>query len=420
MSVQILDGALSRNISVVGHTDLVGKSDCVQIMVDRGFAYVGNIFSHGFSVVDVREPRNPRPVSFVPSMHGKCWSGHLQAHGDLLLVANEYDPFLLNTSLDENTYYGSSAEEFAARSASAYGGMTIFDISTPGGPRQVGELPIDGLGVHRLWYVGGDYAYVSALVSGYSDCIFMIVDIRDPANPREVSRWWLPGMWSAGGESPGWQAGDRYACHHPIVANDVAYVSWRDGGLTLLDVSDASNPRLIAHRNWHPPFGGGTHTALPLTDRVPKPRPYVVVLDEAVLDNCADGTKYTWMVDVREPSNPVTVSTFPTPSEQDYCNAGGHFGPHNLHENRPGAFQSSELIFATYQNAGVRVFDISDAYRPAEVGYFVPPARFENWMDPRPDRPRVVHSMDVYVDPEGLMYVSDLNGGLAILQWEGN
>jgi hypothetical protein len=25
-------------------------------------------------------------------------------------------------------------------------------------------------------------------------------------------------------------------------------------------------------------------------------------------------------------------------------------GPHNLHENRPGSFVSSELIFATYQN----------------------------------------------------------------------
>jgi hypothetical protein len=26
-------------------------------------------------------------------------------------------------------------------------------------------------------------------------------------------------------------------------------------------------------------------------------------------------------------------------------------GPHNLHENRPGSFVSSELIFAIYQNA---------------------------------------------------------------------
>ena len=61
---------------------------------------------------------------------------------------------------------------------------------------------------------------------------------------------------------------------------DTAYGSWRDGGLTLLDVKDRTQPKLISHRNWSPPFGGGTHTALPLPDR-----DLLVVLDEAVLDN---------------------------------------------------------------------------------------------------------------------------------------
>lgn len=58
--------------------------------------------------------------------------------------------------------------------------------------------------------------------------------------------------------------------------------------------------RLLAHRNWHPPFGGGTHTAVPLTDRVPAPKDYVIVADEAIADNCADQVKYVWVVDVRD------------------------------------------------------------------------------------------------------------------------
>ena len=53
---------------------------------------------------------------------------------------------------------------------------------------------------------------------------------------------------------------------------------------------------------------------------------------------------------------------------------GGHFGPHNIYENRPDGFVSSETIFATYQNAGVRVFDIRDQYRPEEIAAFVPAA----------------------------------------------
>ena len=71
-------------------------------------------------------------------------------------------------------------------------------------------------------------------------------------------------------------------------------------------------------------------------------------------------------------SNPISISTFPPPSDKDYLGVGGHFGPHNVYENRPGCFVSSELIFATYQNAGLRVYDIRDQFRPKEVGAFVP------------------------------------------------
>ena len=149
---------------------------------------------------------------------------------------------------------------------------------------------------------------------------------------------------------------------------DTAYGAWRDAGLVMIDVANRAQPKLITHRNWSPPFGGGTHNCLPLPDR-----DLLVVLDEAVLDHQEDGLKLIWMFDIREPENPVSIATFPTPAEADYVRKGGHFGPHNIHENRPGSFVSSELIFATYQNAGVRVFDIRDQYHPVEVGALVPP-----------------------------------------------
>jgi hypothetical protein len=122
---------------------------------------------------------------------------------------------------------------------------------------------------------------------------------------------------------------------------------------------------------------------------------------------------------VREPTNPVTVATFPTPSEEDYCAKGGHFGPHNLHENRPGSFQSSETIFTTYQNAGVRVFDITNQFQPVEIAHYVPPAP-ERMYDTRPNRPRVIQSCDVFVDRNALLYVTDYNAGLYILEYRGS
>lgn len=111
--------------------------------------------------------------------------------------------------------------------------------------------------------------------------------------------------------------------------------------LELMDVTGRSAPRLLVHRNWSPPFGGGTHNCLPLSDR-----DLLIVADEAVLDHQEDGLKLVWVFDIREPTNPVGIATMPTPAEADYVAKGGHFGPHNIHENRPGSLVSSDLIFA--------------------------------------------------------------------------
>jgi hypothetical protein len=272
-------------------------------------------------------------------------------------------------------------------------------------------MPINGGGIHRIWYTGGRWAYVSALLDGYTDYIFMTVDMADPAQPKEAGRFWLPGMHTAAGEMPGWAPTRRYGLHHAIVHGDTAYAAWRDAGMAILDIADRATPKLITHRNWSPPYGGGTHNCLPLPER-----DLLVVADEAVLDNCEDGIKYIWMFDIREPSNPVSISTFPTPREADYASKGAHFGPHNIYENRPDGMVSSDTIFATYQNAGIRVFDIRDAYQPREIAALVPPPP-RRLVDHRPNRPLVIQSCDVWVSADGLIYSTDYNGGLYILEY---
>ena len=168
--------------------------------------------------------------------------------------------------------------------------------------------------------------------------------MTDPTRTRPVGRWWIAGMNAAAGETPHWTG--RWALHHAVVEDDIAYASWRNGGLTILDVKDPAKPSLIVHRNWSPPFGGGTHSALPLHDRN-----LLVVAAEATLNIDQEQMKRTWIFDVREKSNPISIATMPTPAEQDYVAMGGQFGPHNLHENRPGSFRSSTTIFASWQSA---------------------------------------------------------------------
>lgn len=404
----------AQGIRWLGHTDQGGRGDGVQVIVHEGHAYVGHMFSSGVSVLDVRDPRDPHAVGFLPSAPG-TWNLHLQVGDGLLLVVDAVDLFAVPAFSDESRYYGRSVGEVLAENPPAEysAGMTVYELSDPRTPRRIGSLSIDGFGLHRIWYVGGRWAYASALLRGFSDYVLVTIDMADPARPRVVGTSWLPGMHLAGGERPLWPAQHRYGLHHAIVAGDLAYGCWRDGGLTVHDVSDPTQPTLLVHRNWCPPFGGGTHTALPLPGRN-----LLVVADEGIADHCADQVKYTWVFDVRVPVNPVSISTFPTPAEVDYCAKGGHFGPHNLHENRPGSFVSEQLIFATYQNAGIRAFDLTDPFAPREVASYVPSAP-TRMFDTRPGRPRVIQSCDVFVDVEGVMYVTDYNAGLLVLQYEG-
>ena len=407
----------ARNMRVVSHSDQGGRPDGVQIMVHRGFAYVGHMFSKGFSVIDVRDAKNPRAVNYVAASPN-TWTIHLQTHDDLLLVINAKDMFAAAEFADERAYYSGAlgktvgtAEARRERDWSA--GLAVYDISKPENPRRIGFMPVEGGGIHRIWYTGGRWAYVSVLLDGFTDYIFMTVDMSNPAQPCEAGRWWIPGMNLVAGETPAWEPTRRYGLHHAIINGDTAYAAWRDAGMVVLDIADRTRPKLIVHRNWSPPFGGGTHNCLPLPDR-----DLLVVLDEAVLDHQEDGLKLIWVFDNRARENPVSISSFPTPAEADYKAKRGHFGPHNIHENRPGSFVNSQLIFATYQNAGIRVFDISDPFMPKEVGALVPPQP-ATLADTRPNRARVIQSADVFVHAKGLVYATDYNAGLYVMEFEG-
>jgi hypothetical protein len=419
MSTPLPTPDYARNMRIVGHSDQGGRPDGVQVMVHRGFAYVGHMFSKGFSVIDVRDAKNPKAVNYLAAPSG-TWNIHLQTHDDLLLVINAKDMFAAAEFADEKAYYKGqlgkvvgTAERPKNVTRDWTAGLAVYDIAKPEAPRRIGFMPVEGGGVHRIWYTGGRWAYVSALIDGFTDYIFMTVDMTDPKNPREAGRWWIPGMNQAAGETTTWPVTSRYGLHHSIVHGDTAYAAWRDAGMVVLDVADRSKPKLIVHRDGSPPFGGGTHNCLPLRDR-----DLLVVLDEAVLDHQEDGVKNIWLFDNRVKSDPKIVATFPQPAEADYKSKGGHFGPHNIHENRPGTFVSSSLIFATYQNAGVRAFDIKDQNKPIETGAWVPPAP-ERMMDHRPNRARVIQSADVFVDAAGLIYSTDYNGGLTILEYGG-
>jgi LVIVD repeat len=240
-----------RNVKFISHSDQGGRGDGVQIMVHRGYAYIGHGYSNGISVIDVRDPKNPRPVAFVPCPPNTR-AIHLQTHDDLLLAVN--GPSMWTMQIDAQAYYsGSPADLLKGRQYTA--GVRVYDIAHPDAPREIAFMATEGVGPHRIWYVGGRYAYVSIHYPEFTDQVLAIVDMAEPTRPEVVGKWWIPGMWTGGGETPSWPKGPRYALHHALVAGNFAYGAWRDGGLTVLDVGDPTRPNLLAHRNLDPPFG---------------------------------------------------------------------------------------------------------------------------------------------------------------------
>ena len=111
----------------------------------------------------------------------------------------------------------------------------------------------------------------------------------------------------AAGETANWPLPTgRYGLHHAVIHDDIAYCAWRDACLVVVDVKDKANPKLIVHKIWAPPFGGGTHNCLPLPDR-----DLLIVLDETVLDNMEDGFKPIWVFDNQVKSNPISDLDLP-------------------------------------------------------------------------------------------------------------
>jgi hypothetical protein len=158
-----MSAVVSRNVRFVGHTDQGGRSDGVQIMVHRGYAYIGHTFSNGITIVDVRDPAHPKTVQFI-ACSPNTRAVHLQVHEDLLLAVNGPSVWHMQEFQNLADYFtGSPADKLRARAGSFASGIRVFDISRPQKPTEIGFMPVDGIGPHRIWYTGGRYAYASIL-----------------------------------------------------------------------------------------------------------------------------------------------------------------------------------------------------------------------------------------------------------------
>lgn len=398
LTEQIRAGSQASGLSLLAHHDLGGHGDGFQVIKRGTWLYVAHLGKSpmALSILDCSDPSAPRLVRQVPHPP-KTRCHKVQIVGDVM-IQNAEEPYWLR---------GKPGPE-------PMSGMRVFDLSDPTDPREIAFYPAGRRGTHRLWYEQAPYAHIASYLPGGRYRSYQILDLSDPTAPTPVGSWSVPGTFDDDTDPwPKLADHEHFGVHSVIPYGDRAYAACMDAGMAILDIRDFTRPSLLGRVDWSPPFGGYVHTTLPLPER-----DLVIAVDEALDDEEHIGEKLIWVVDVRDERQPVTIATFPVPRPPASTGAssywelpGRRFGPHNIHENRSGSYVSDTTIFATYFKAGLRVYDISDKFRPEEIAFFVPPAPA--------GQPGPLFN-DLYVDTDGIVYVTDRElGGLYVLRYDG-
>ncbi len=406
---------LEKNLSLIGFLDLQQNPGTTSDVWAHGnFAYVGG-FGGGTTVkvVDISDPTDPRLVTELTTPDGSSPQDVKVARintkffrGDLLAVANDF---------------GNAPPPF--------GGIQLWDVTDPLNPVQLSAPRIAP--IHNLFlFQKGNRAFV-LLVSGFLEVAsnppsifapffaqhmgdFVIVEVTDPANPQVIADWGAgkDGGFPFGFPFPIPPIGFPANCLDPLVCRGasasvfchdvwvntqgtVAYLSYWDLGLILLDISDPTNPTFIGRGIEPPTFGsdeGNLHVAVPAQGGN-----LVVVGDE---DFAPGPWGFLRVFDSSDPSSPEQIGAFATP---------GALGSGPATATMHNIIVRGSRAYLSWYFEGISIVDISQPSRPREIASFIP--------NPAETSPGLFWGIYEHKD---LILATDIIGGLFILKQEAS
>lgn len=412
-----IEWQLTRNIHRIGHLEMAGGG---QVVAQDGYVYVGHMKPPmGTSIIDVRDPADPKIVSHVPSPDNWSHCHKVRVVGDIMITNVEQDRrhFLRKGEKiaglrAEGMSNGRIAEALSVKEADIAeleeahargyrsGGFRIWDISDKSAPRQLAYVKTFGFGVHRF-DMDANFAYISTEMEGYVGNILVVYDIADPANPTEVSRWHMPGQHIAGGETPTWD-GYGIRLHHAMRCGDELWAAVWHAGYRVLDATDIRNLVVKGSYRFPEAIPEPTHTIMPLEQLIDGRR-YAVAIDEEHDHQPGRLHGFIWVIDVTDPAAMEPVAAWDL--SERLCpwvgQPGIRFGGHQFREKL-----DTTLVYAAWFAGGLRVLDLANPKRPVEVAHYMVPGA-----DGTPPQ-----SNDVDVDENGLIYLLDRTNGLEILR----
>lgn len=348
----------------------VAVDGAAEVVTQDTWAYVAT--GDGFAVVDWRNPNRPELVG--------AWDApgtgiaDVKVDGDLLAVSTQ------------GSEHDHGPGEDPDVDPDAQIGTHFYDVSDPTQPRYLSTFQVLPAGVHNAHLVG-DTLYV-AKEAPFDESALIIVDVSDPAEPTERSRWVLEEV------HPELDSVTNFV--HDVYAQDgYAYLAYWDAGCRVLDVSDPTEPVEVS---WF----GQTENADMGMDGDPWARVYGSPGNAHYVQPSPDGDHvyvgaetYTGesggitVFDVTDLENPRQVATI----EAEDRNPG--IFPDTAHNFDVTA----DRLYTSWYNAGARVYDITDPSNPERRAEYDPDGS----------------SFWTAVNARGFTVASDIGGGLVFL-----
>lgn len=309
------------DVSDPSQPQLAGSADVPtqRLDVSGSYAYVMSAFE--FAIIDISDPTSPSVIGTFDRPPFAHYRNILYSDG-LLFIAGD------------------------GRSDTGLTSLTIFDVSNPSNPIEVGGIG-SGTGPSALYVVGG---LVYQAISG----TLRVIDVSDPAASAEVGSVQLP---------------DRAL--NLVVAGNLAYLADSLGGLRIIDVSDP--------------------TSLEELGRFTLPALSVGVFVEDDVAYIADGINGLLLLDISSPSDPVLVSMVDTPEFAQKVFVAGNFayvadgsglvifnildttnpqlvGRYDTQRDALGIFVSGSYAYLAVIQEGLLIIDVSDPSSPQLIG----------------------------------------------------
>jgi hypothetical protein len=424
------------NMKVVGHNNLDVRGFNADVWKYKNYAYVGHwgfadwatgndrfcpsAPDNGVAVLDVSDPANPTRVATLQNPAGTSAE-------DVVVYTAAYGPLAgQDIAASGIQWCGGGRHD-----PDAVHGLMLWNVTDPTHPVQIGfyDSGCCTRGVHEFEVasradLGRTFAYATVPAGSYPDAEnanglrdaagkgdFRLIDITNPAAPFEVSTWKVQ---QAGGPfaAQGCDADGNYGHGaEPSEDGKLAFLSYWDSGFIRLDLTDPAHPVYTGRAAYPANADGDGHSS-----QYDEGRKLLFSADEDFCKTSGSeiekGTGYMRVWDFSDPAHVRQIGSYRTPRSLGTDDQGA--GDFVIHNN----FLVGETLYQSWYSDGVQVVDVSDPANPTRVAYFVPPAT-ENPVKPsqRSVLTNTAQVWGVVVDEAtGLVYASDMNSGLWILQ----